>query len=241
MRLIVRLFMLIYYPVLFLLFALDTSVLGVTVIITSIFDSSGNTVHYIGKFWSRMNLALTGVRVNIAGLENIRPGKPYIVMSNHQSHYDVWTLIGHIPLQLRWVMKKELRAIPIFGYGCGRMGHIYIDRRNPGQSHHELEAVREKFSAGSSVVFFPEGTRSPDGNLLPFKKGGFVMSILHGVPILPVTIHGTREVLAKGSFMPMPGRIDVMIHPPVKPGEYDMTTKESLMERVREIILSAGR
>lgn len=138
-------------------------------------------------------------------------------------------------------MKKELRAIPIFGYGCARMGHIYIDRRNPGKSHHELEAVRNKFSAGSSVVIFPEGTRSPDGNLLPFKKGGFFMSILHGVPILPVTIHGSREVLAKGSFMPMPGRIDVIIHPPVEPVGYDITSKESLMERVREIILSAKR
>jgi 1-acyl-sn-glycerol-3-phosphate acyltransferase len=121
------------------------------------------------------------------------------------------------------------------------MWHIYIDRMNPGQSHHELEAVRDKFSAGSSVVFFPEGTRSTDGNLLTFKKGGFVISLIYGVPILPVTINGTREVLSKGSFMPMPGRIDVMIHPPVNPGEDDMTTKESLMERVREIILSAKR
>lgn len=89
MRLIVRLFMLIYYPALFLLVAIDTSILGVIVIITSVFDSRGNAVHCIGKFWSRMNLVLSGVRVHIDGLENIRPGRPYIVMSNHQSHYDV--------------------------------------------------------------------------------------------------------------------------------------------------------
>lgn len=233
--------MFFYRPLFILFVAIDTAVLGIIVIFLSYFDPNGNRVHYIGKFWSRMNLFLSGVRVRMHGLENIAPGKPYVVMSNHQSHYDVWTLIGHLPLQLRWVMKKELRRVPIFGLGCERMGHIYIDRKNPDQSHKELEAARRKFDAGASVVFFPEGTRSPDGKLLPFKKGGFVMALQHRLPILPITVNGTRKILPKGTFMVMPGIVDVTIHPPVPTTEYSLERKEALMEKIREIIQSGKR
>ncbi len=238
MKWVVRFFMFFYRPLFILFVAIDTTILGIIVIFLSYFDPNGNRVHYIGKLWSRMNLLLSGVRVRMHGLENIEPGKPYIVMSNHQSHYDVWTLIGHLPLQLRWVMKKELRRVPIFGLGCERMGHIYIDRKNPDKSHKELEAARKKFEAGASVVFFPEGTRSPDGKLLPFKKGGFVMALQHGLPILPITVNGTRKILPKGTFMVMPGIVDVIIHPPVPTTGYSLTNKEILMDKIREIIQS---
>jgi 1-acyl-sn-glycerol-3-phosphate acyltransferase len=241
MKWLLHFFMLFYRPFFILLVAVDTAVLGIIVIILSYFDPNGNRVHYIGKFWSRMNLFFSGVRVRIHGIEHIEKGKPYVVMSNHQSHYDVWTLIGYLPLQLRWVMKKELRRVPIFGLGCERMGHMYIDRKNPDQSHKELEAARKKFEAGSSVVFFPEGTRSPDGTLLPFKKGGFVMALQHGLPILPITVNGTRKILPKGTMRIMPGVVDVIIHPPIATAGYTLERKEELIEKIRMIIQSCKR
>ncbi|MCX7678870.1 MAG: 1-acyl-sn-glycerol-3-phosphate acyltransferase [Spirochaetes bacterium] len=241
MKWVVHFFMFFYRPIFILFLAVNTTILGIITIALSYFDPNGNRVHYIGKFWSRLNLLFSGVRVKVEGRENIEPGKPYVVMSNHQSHYDVWALIGYLPLQLRWVMKKELRKIPIFGLGCERMGHIYIDRKNPEQSHKELEIARKKFEAGASVVFFPEGTRSPDGNLLPFKKGGFVMALQHGLPILPITVNGSRKILPKGSLMLMPGKIDITIHPPVPTSGFSLETKEALMEKVRSIIQSGKR
>lgn len=229
-------FLAAYRPVYIVFLGINTAVLGIIVIITSFADPTGNFVHYIGKFWSRMNLFLAGAKVRITGIGHISMGSSYIVLSNHQSHFDVWSLIGHLPLQLRWVIKKELRSVPIFGLGCERMGHIFIDRGNPQKSHEELQALRDKFNTGASVVFFPEGTRSTDGTLLPFKKGGFVMALQAGIPILPVTVNGSRHLLPKDSTRFRPGIIDIIIHEPVPVDGYSYEKKEALMEKVRQII-----
>jgi 1-acyl-sn-glycerol-3-phosphate acyltransferase len=230
--------MAIYRPFFIAFLGVNTAVLGVVVIVVSIIDRTGNVVHYIGKLWSRMNLFLAGARIRMTGLEYVTRGQSYIVMSNHQSHFDVWSLIGYLPLQLRWVMKKELRRIPIFGLGCERMGHIFIDRSNPSKSHEELQVLKQKFSTGASVVFFPEGTRSCDGNLLPFKKGGFVMSLQTGAPILPITINGSRHLLPKNSTRLMPGIITIIIHPPITVDSFTIERKEALIDRVKGVIES---
>lgn len=183
-----------------------------------------------------MNLFFSGVCVSMEGNEHIDREKSYIIMSNHQSHYDVWSLIAHIPLQLRWVMKLELREVPIFGYCCERMGHIYIDRGHSEKAHESLKVAGEKIRNGSSVVFFPEGTRSPNGKLLPFKKGGFVIALEAKVPILPVTVVGGRRVLRKGSLKIMPGRMKIIIHEPLDVDGYSYETRGDLVERIRDII-----
>ncbi|HNW27035.1 MAG TPA: lysophospholipid acyltransferase family protein [Spirochaetota bacterium] len=238
---LMNLFLTVYRPVYLLFLGINTAVLGITVIIASIADPTGNFVHYIGKFWSRMNLLFVGARIRVSGTEHITKGTSYLVMSNHQSQFDVWSLIGYLPLQLRWVMKKELRKVPIFGLGCERMGHIFIDRGNPEKSREELKVLKDKFSKGASVVFFPEGTRSPDGNLLPFKKGGFVMSIQTGIPILPVTVRGSRDLLPKDSTRFRPGIISIIIHEPIPVNTYSYEQKEALMEKVRHVIESGLR
>ena len=231
-------FLLILYRPFFLVFlGLNTAFLVVVILLLVRFDVNGNKVHYIGKFWSRMNLLFSGVSVKMHGLENIEKGQPYVVMLNHQSHVDVWALIGYLPLQLRWVMKQELRDIPFFGIGCERMGHVYIDRKNPEKSHEELKSLHEKFASGTSVVFFPEGSRN-EGELLPFKKGGFVIALQGKVPILPIAINGSRSVLPRGSKKVIPGRIDVYIHTPVSVDSYSYESKEQLMETVRNSIAS---
>ncbi len=239
MKRLLKIVFVIYRPLFFLILILDTALLGILTILASYLDPTGRRVHYIGKFWSRMNLMLSGVRVRMVNREVIDPGQPYIIMSNHQSHYDVWALIAFLPLQLRWVMKMELRKIPIFGLGCERMGHIYIDRSHPDLAYKSLETAAEKIRSGASVVFFPEGTRSPDGRLLPFKKGGFNIALTAGVPILPVTIRGSRHVLPKGSAAVRPGTIELILHAPVFLDGYSQENRQELMDKIRETIESA--
>lgn len=226
----------IYRPFFIVFLVADTAVLATLIIFIAIFDKTGNISHYVGKFWSRMNMYISGVRVVLHGLENIEKDKSYIVMSNHQSHIDVWSLIGFMPMQLRWVMKIELRKIPIFGLCCERMGQIYVDRKNPAKSREELEAFKKRFTTGISVVFFPEGQRSTDGVMGPFKKGGFVMAIQGQLPILPVTVNGGRRVLPRNSLHIMPGAINVHIHPAIPTESYPYEKREELMDCVKKTI-----
>lgn len=232
------LFLGLYRYFFYLFVALNTCVLGITIILLAFIDTRGNLVYYIGRFWSRMNLAFAGVRVSVKGKENIHPRNSYIVMSNHQSLVDVWVAIAYLPLQLRWVMKMELRKVPVFGLACERMGHIFVDRKSANQSHENLAKTKRKFENGASVFFFPEGSRSTDGQLKPFKKGGFYLSLLHSIPILPVTINGTREILPKGSMKWKPGQAEMIIQPPVSPTTFKMEDKAPYIEAVREKILA---
>ncbi|MBN2539524.1 MAG: 1-acyl-sn-glycerol-3-phosphate acyltransferase [Deltaproteobacteria bacterium] len=226
----------LYRPVLIALMAVDTAVVATMAMIIAYFDSEGNGVDSISKFWAKMNLMLSGVSMSVSGDEYIDENQPYIVMANHQSHYDVLALIGYLPLPLKWVMKMELRKVPIFGIACEKVGHIYIDRGNSEKAQKSLKAAVEKIQAGSSVVFFPEGTRSPDGKLQSFKKGGFIMAMEAKVPILPVTVVGGRKVLPKTSLRILPGNMKIIMHKPIPVNEYTYETREKLIEQVRRVI-----
>ena len=226
----------LYRPVLIVLIALNSAVVPTMAAFAAYFNSKSNWADRISKFWGRSNLALSGVSMSVSGDEFIDENQPYIVMANHQSYYDVFALIGYLPLPLKWVMKRELRKIPIFGVACEKVGHIYVDRGSSEKAQNSLKAAGEKIRAGSSVAFFPEGTRSPDGKLQPFKKGGFVMALEAKVPILPVTVVGGRKILPKGSLRILPGSMKIIIHEPIPVNEYTYETKEKLIERVREVI-----
>ncbi len=206
------------------------------VIVLSLIDGKGTLVHYIGKFWSLFNLHLTGTRLTVKGREKIERGEPYIVMSNHQSLFDVWALIGRIPLQIRWIVKIELRKIPVFGYALERMGHIYIDRGNHENTYRGLDVAAERIKGGTSVIIFPEGTRSRDGRLLRFKKGGAFLAIKAGVSILPVTVNGGRFALPKGTMALMPGKMEIIVGDPIDPGKYGEEDQEKLMNDVKSAI-----
>ena len=231
----VNLFFPVYRPVLFALMALDTFACAIAAMLCAYLDSQ-NRGHAVARFWSRLNLALSGVSTSMSGEDHIDHDQPYIVMANHQSHYDVFVLMGLLPLQLRWIIKMELRKIPIFGIACEKVGYIFIDRGNHEKAQKSLDAAGEKIRAGSSVIFFPEGTRSADGKLQTFKKGGFVIALEAQVPILPVTVVGGKEILPKGSLRILPGDMKVIIHDPISVEGYTYETKERLMERVREAI-----
>jgi len=215
---------------------LNTLILALLIIAISPFDRKGNLVHYIGKFWSLLNLYLSGTRLKIKGKEKIEKGRTYIVMSNHQSLVDVWALIGKLPLQLRWTIKSEVKKMPVFGYALARMGHIYVGRKKRKDVALTLEVPVQKIRDGASVVIFPEGTRGRDGRLQKFHKGGAIIAIQSGAAILPITINGSRFVLPKDTLALMPGKIEVIVGDSIDPGMFDEDRKDDLMAVVKSAI-----
>ena len=215
---------------------LNTLILALLIIAISPFDRKGNLVHYIGKFWSLLNLYLSGTRLKIKGKEKIEKGRTYIVMSNHQSLVDVWALIGKLPLQLRWTIKSEVKKMPVFGYALERMGHIYVGRKKRKDVALTLEVPVQKIRDGASVVIFPEGTRGRDGRLQKFHKGGAIIAIQSGAAILPITINGSRFVLPKDTLALMPGKIEVIVGDSIDPGMFDEDRKDELMAVVKSAI-----
>jgi len=221
-------------PFYLLFLIMNTFFLGSLIILISPLDPRGNLVHYIGKFWSWLNIIAAGCRVQVRGKENLDPRKTYVVMSNHQSLFDVWALIATLPLQVRWIIKIDLLRLPVFGYALKRMGHIYIDRTRGDKVRESLERAASKIRGGTSVVLFPEGSRSEDGRLLKFRKGGFILARKTGFPILPVTINGSRFVLPKNTLGLMPGRIELIFESPIEnPGTLPV---DLLMKQVEEKI-----
>jgi len=215
---------------------LATLVCGILVIVLSFFVRSGNPLHKIARFWGKSILVVSGVKVCVKGLSNIDLSAPYIYMPNHQSNFDIPVLLGHLTVQFRWLAKMELFKIPIFGRAMRKAGYISIDRYHRESAIESLKVAANKIKNGVSVLIFPEGTRSWDGKIRSFKKGGFVMAIDSGVPIVPVVITGTRAIMPKGKFRVYPGHVSMVIHKPIDTSTYIRETKEVLMESVRRVI-----
>lgn len=193
---------------------------------------------HCGTAWAWLLCRVNWTWVRVEGREHVRRGQSYVIMSNHQSHFDVLAFYGHWGWQFRWVMKQELRNVPGLGWGCAGVGHIFIDRSNRERAIASLNASRHLLSGGVSIMFFPEGTRSSDGQLLPFKKGGFVMAQDLELPILPVTIKGSGQVLPNRTLALLPGLIRIQIHPPVEVIGHSHEEIERLIEQVRAAIAS---
>jgi len=185
--------------------------------------------------WAKVCAYLTPVRVSVEGGENAHREQSYVVVTNHQSMYDILLLYGWLELDLKWVMKKELRKVPGIGLGCEKAGHIFVDRRKPRQAAQAIKEALGRLGSGVGILFFPEGTRSPDGHLLPFKKGAFRLSVEQGLPILPVTLIGTRNIQPGNSFSLFPGKIRMVIHRAIDPSGKDA---DELLEQTRNTISS---
>jgi len=213
-----------------------TLVAGILVIVLSFFVRSGNLLHKIARFWGKSILFVSRVKMSVKGWSNIDPSAPYIYMPNHQSNFDIPVLLGHLTVQFRWLAKVELFKIPIFGRAMRKAGYISIDRNNRASAIKSLNVAAHRIKSGVSVLIFPEGTRSRDGAIRPFKKGGFVMAIESGVPIVPVVITGTRSLMAKGKFRVNAGHVRMVIHKPIDTSAYTRETKEALMENVRRVM-----
>jgi 1-acyl-sn-glycerol-3-phosphate acyltransferase len=189
--------------------------------------------------WARLVAWITPMPVRVEGRSNVRPGQSYVIASNHQSLFDILVLYGWIGLDIRWVMKQELRSVPGLGAACDRLGHIYIDRSDHEAAVQSINAARERIEDGISVLFFPEGTRSEDGRLRPFKKGAFRFAIDTGLPVLPVTVVGTRNVLPARRYDLRPGRAALVIHPSIPTDNLTAGDLSELGRRTHSAIASA--
>ncbi|MFB3924609.1 MAG: lysophospholipid acyltransferase family protein [Syntrophales bacterium] len=194
------------------------------------------TVHRLGIMWARFLLFIANVKVDVIGKENALIGKPQIFMANHQSWFDIFIVFAHIPAQFSWIAKKELFSIPFFGTALRRLGTIEIDRKHHASALKSIDAAAQKIRDGKSVVTFPEGTRSMDGEIQPFKKGVFHLALKSGVPIVPISIVGSREIMPKKSLKIHPGKIVMVIGEPIEIDGYSVETIEELITRVRTAI-----
>jgi 1-acyl-sn-glycerol-3-phosphate acyltransferase len=186
--------------------------------------------------WAKSLAYLTPVRVIVEGGENAHREQSYVVVTNHQSMYDILLIYGWLELDLKWVMKKELRKVPGIGLGCEKAGHIFVDRKKPKQAAQAIKEALARMGKGVGILFFSEGTRSRDGHLLPFKNGAFRLSVEQNLPILPVTLVGTRDVQPGNTLSLFPGAIRMVIHPAIEPSGKDAG---ELREETRNTILSA--
>ena len=210
-----------------------TIFLFILVIISLIFDRSGKAIHSIGRLWGRILLFLSGVTVEVKGLENILAGKPQIFASNHQGAFDILALQAFIPIQFRWVAKRSLFKIPIIGWSMSLAGYVSMDRERAGSAYKSIETAAEKVRNGICVLIFPEGTRSATGELLPFKRGGFLLAIKSGAPVVPLSIRGSTGIMRKGSLLIRPGLIKIAIGRPIHAAGAD---EKALMAGVRQAI-----
>jgi 1-acyl-sn-glycerol-3-phosphate acyltransferase len=225
-----------------LFIGLLTLVLGVPGILLALLlpgrTLKGKVFRWVSKIFSRIALFVLGVTVECRGLENIDARKPYVFMSNHASHADSPALAAVIPHPLHWVFKKELSRIPVFGWVLLACGQIMVDRSAPEKSKAALQEALSGLSGNNSVMIYPEGTRSRDGNLQPLKKGGFWMAVQAGLPIVPVRVSGTRHIVAADSLRIRPGNVLVELFPPIPTAGKAMADLPDLMRRVREAMLS---
>jgi len=226
------------YSLKLLLIGLLTIPIGTLVICLAPFDRDGRLAYHICRFWGLGILKVSGIRLKVQGLEGLDPNRPYIFVSNHQSYIDIPTLMRALPgFQLRWIAKRELLWIPVFGWALWSSKHVIVDRQNLSKARASLRKATEKIHRGGiSMVIFPEGTRGLTGELLPFKRGGFLLALQTRMPVVPVTIRGSGAVLPKGGWRIQGGEIEVIVSKPIPVDQYRVENLKHLMTQVREEI-----
>jgi len=218
--------------------AIATVILCTFIIPAGLLSRTGNLAFSISKLWAYTMLAVSFVRTEIKNKDKIRKGTSYIIISNHQSHYDIISLVTTLGIQFRWIIKKELLKVPVFGYGLYASRNIFIDRSNTASAIESMNKGFDRLPKGVSVMVFAEGTRSPDGKIHEFKKGGFVTAVRRKIPILPVTVNGSRRVLPKKSLTLKPGKIQVVIGDPIDTSGYTTDTVQELIDKTRQVIIA---
>ena len=211
-----------------------TIVFGSLAIIFSFLDYSRTFSQHMAVWWAKTLLFLGRIPVQVQGLEHLNPGGTYVYAANHRSNFDIYVLLAVLPGQFLWVAKKSLFRIPLFGQALSRMGYVPVDRADRTSAIRSLNNATAKIKAGASVIIFPEGTRATVPELLPFKKGVFVMALKAGQPVVPVSISGTRFIQPRASLRVRPGLVKVVISPPIQPQGFER--KEELMDAVRRAI-----
>jgi len=215
-----------------------TAFISTCCVVFSLLGASENSIHKVARIWATILLKITNVQVSVLGTEHISTERPQIFMSNHQSDFDIFIVLAYLPVQFRWLAKKELFQIPVFGKAMKKAGYIEIDRQNHERAMQNLAEASRKIREGKSVMSFPEGTRSVDGTIKAFKKGMFHLALEAGVPIVPITIIGASEIMPKRSLKINPGKITMIIDRPIDVTAYSEDSRSELAERVRSVIIN---
>lgn len=227
------------YSLKLLLFSLLTTSACLVILPLAPFDRDGILAYRISRFWAWGILKLCGIRLVVQGLEGLDPNRQYIFIANHQSYIDIPVLVQALSqFQLRWIAKKELFWVPLFGWVLWSSKHIIVDRSSLSRAMNSLSKARERIEKGISVVVFPEGTRSRHGDLLPFKRGGFLLAFKSQTPIVPVTIKGSGAVWSRGDWRIRSGEIEIVMGKPVSVDRYRAQDLKLLLNRVRAEIES---
>lgn len=187
--------------------------------------------------WSPVLLAVSGVRIKVYGKENLDTSRPMIYVSNHESHMDIPALFRAIPVNLHFIAKQELKKVPFMGWAMMAAGMIFIDRKHKEKAMKSIEEAGEKIKNGKNVISFPEGTRTKTGEVGVFKRGTFIMSTSSKVPIVPLAIEGSREVIASGTYKIRPGVIKINIGKPILPEAYNNKEIDQFANETRSKVL----
>lgn len=216
---------------------LATIAFGTASLAVSFFEATGKTQIRIARAWARFLLAASGVHVRVEGLQQIDPNGSYVFISNHLSYMDTPVALANIPVQFRFLAKRGLFQIPFLGQHLSRAGHIPVPREDPRAAVKTMQSAAEVIKQKRiSLLIFPEGGRSHDGVLNPFKEGGAYIAIRAGVPVVPLAIIGTREILPYGGGVPLGGIVTLRILEPIQTTTYSLKDRGVLTQRVRALI-----
>ena len=219
--------------------SLYTIVLGTLSIGSSVFEKRGYFAHWCARMWSRLILRTTGVDVEVQGLERLTHGRTYVFVANHQSIYDIPILFWSLPFQLRIIAKESLGRFPFLGWHLRRTGHLLVNRARPDRTA-IFSWASALVSRALSLIVFPEGTRSRDGRVGRFKGGSFYLALEAGLPVVPLSVIGSRHVMRKGRLATYPGHVRLVVHEPIDTSALAGTDRKTFGERVRQIIAPAA-
>jgi 1-acyl-sn-glycerol-3-phosphate acyltransferase len=220
--------------------ALCTIGFGAAAIVGTFATRKGWPADVLGHYWGRCILAACGIRVEVQGLEHLDPHQGYVIISNHLSNFDVFAIIGSLPINVHFITKKELLRVPVLGQALSLSNHIMIDRSKPDQAINEINRrVTARIGEGFGVLFFAEGTRSEDGQVHAFKKGGVSLALQTGLPVVPLSISGTRKFLPRKAAVIRPyGRVRIVLGAPIATAGLSPDQRDELNETVRQIVVA---
>jgi 1-acyl-sn-glycerol-3-phosphate acyltransferase len=215
-------------------FVVATVLASLAALVAGLLDRTGERVMPLARLWSRVIMAAAGVRLEVKSRAPLDPGRAYVFMANHASTIDIWAALLGIPISFRFMAKKQLGYIPLFGWALRAARFIFIDRQNAVAARRSIEEAARRIRAGQSVVIYPEGTRTRDGQLAAFKKGGFHLAMTSGAEIVPVAIRGSRALMPAGAFFTRPGKVTLMIDTPIPTAGLTLADRDALVTKVRD-------
>jgi 1-acyl-sn-glycerol-3-phosphate acyltransferase len=215
-----------------------TIVCGSISLLSTLVDRTGDFAHRCARVWASLILWTSGVSVTVSGLERLDRRRSYVFAANHQSIYDIPIVFTALPFQLRIVAKKSLGRIPFMGWHLHLAGHLLVDRSRPGAG--VVKRMARLVGEHHSLIVFPEGTRSVDGTIQRFKGGSFALAVEAGLPVVPITIGGSRHVMTKGQLTVRPGAVSLTIHDPIETADVPRDGVREMADRVRAVVVAAA-